>query len=322
MDPITMLAIGSAVSSGAGAIGGLMNSRSSAAASRAQNDIAFRNYYMQQRLARLQEQMATAGNTDARGNVTEYVPGVGWVSRPTAETQGIIRASDNEERLRLTTDAVRGRMQREGNFTRQLNEGAAADATLASQDVGQQSLPSLRSAMIERGVAGAMSGANDMRRRIGLVGIRSGTGQQRAIAQLGRQGMQDTRTAIAEARLNAPSEYVERRAARVGNNLNQYGALASRATAPDGVAFAPQQITAGLDASMRSRGNTVAQALGSAMSVDAPRVGSTEDRTPVALDSLGQYLAGLSRMGGQRPPPNNLSGTNNFNVYGGDPFRN
>lgn len=299
MDPMTLLAGAGAVSSGIGALQGLFGSRSGASAARAQNDLAFRNFYIQQRLARLQEQMARAGTVDARGNVTEYVDGVGWVSRPTDATRGLIVASDNEERQRNTGDAVRSRMRREGNFRRQANEGASADAIMAGMDRGQQSPDSLRAAMIEAGVARAMSGANDMRGRLGLVGLRTGTGSQTALAQLGRQGMQDTRTAIAEARLNAPSEYVARKGARVGNTLNQYNALAARATAPDDVPFQPSQIADTLDGTMRGRANTSAQALGAAMGVRPPSVSSTENRTPVATDSLGQYLRGLAKQGQQ-----------------------
>ena len=293
----TALLAAGAAGSLAGGAAGLMNAGTGAAAARAQNDIAFRNYYMQQRLARLQEEMARAGTTNSRGDRTEYVPGVGWVERPTETTRGIIAASDNEERLRLAQDAPRARMRREDNFTRQTREGQEADAILGGMRTGQQTPDDLRAAMIEAGVARAMSGANDMRGRIGLVSLRSGTGGQEALASLGRNAMRDTRTAIAEARLEAPSEYQSRRAARVNPRLNQYQSLVARASAPDEVQFQPTNLDEGLGQALRSRMNMAPQALGAAMNVDAPNVAFREDRTPVALDSLGQYLVGLNRLG-------------------------
>lgn len=293
----TALLAAGAAGSLAGGVSGLMNAGTGASAARAQNDIAFRNYYMQQRLARLQEEMATAGSTNARGDRTEYVPGVGWVERPTEQTRGIIAASDNEERRRLTEDATRGRLRREDNYTRQVRDGQDADAIMGGIRTGQQTPDDLRAAMIEAGVARAVSGGDDMRKRIGLVSLRQGTGGQEALARIGRNAMGDTRTAIADARLNAPAEYQERRSARVNPRLNQYQALVSRASAPDDVQFQPTNLDEGLGQTLRSRMNMAPQGIGSAMNVDTPRIGSTENRTPVALDSLGQYLVGLNRMG-------------------------
>lgn len=293
----TALLAAGAAGSLAGGVGGLMNASSGAGAARAQNDVAFRNYYMQQRLAQLQEEMARAGTTNARGDRTEYVPGVGWVERPTEQTRGIIAASDNEERRRLTEDATRGRLRREDNYTRQVRDGQDADAIMGGMRTGEQTPDDLRAAMIEAGVARAVSGSNDMRRRIGMVSLRSGTGGEQALAQIGRNAMDDTRTAIADARLNAPSEFQSRRNERVNPRINQYQTLVSRASAPDDVQFQPTTLDEGLGQTLRGRMNMAPQGIGSAMSVSAPNVQYREDRTPVAMDSLGQYLVGLNRMG-------------------------
>lgn len=297
MDPFTIAMLGGAAASGIGALGGIANGRAASAAANAQNDIAFRNFYMQQRLAQLQEQMATAGTTNARGDRTMYVPGVGWVERPTEQTRGIIAASDNEERRRLAEDAIRGRMRREDNYARQLRDGQDADAIMGGIRTGEQTLDDLRAAMIEAGVARAVSGGNDMRRRIGMVSLRSGTSGEEALATIGRNAQMDTRTAIADARLNAPSEFQQRRSERVNPRINQYQALRASASAPDDVQFQPTQLDQGLGAALRSRMNMAPQALGSAMGVQSPNVQFREDRTPVGIDSLGQYLQGLARMG-------------------------
>jgi hypothetical protein len=296
MDPFTIAMLVSAASSAAGVGMGAMQGQQAQQAANAQNDIALRQFYANRRTAQQQEEMARAGTRNARGDVTEYVPGVGWVERPSATTQGMIAASDQEQRLRLTQDMPRARMLREDNFGRQLKEGAAADAMLSGINTGSQSVEDLRGALIRAGTAKASSGADDMRKRIGLVSLRSGSGGEQALAQLGRNRMADTRTAIAEADLEAPSEYVDRRGARTNSRLNQYGALAARASAPDGVPFTPTVLDERLSDVLRSRANMAPQALGNAMSLDGPRVQHAEDRTPVGLDSIGQYLQGLTRM--------------------------
>jgi hypothetical protein len=187
-------------------------------------------------------------------------------------------------------------MLREANFGRQLAEGNMADSILSGINTGSQSVEDLRGALIRAGAAKATGGADDMRKRIGLVSLRSGTGGQEALARLGRNGLADTRTAIAEADLEAPSEYVARRGARVNSRLNQYGALAARSSAPEGTPFTPTVLDEKLSDTLRSRANMAPQALGSAMSLEGPAIRFAENRTPVALDSIGQYLQGLTRM--------------------------
>lgn len=275
-----------------GTLVGLKNANTAARTSQQQNDLALRNFYQQQRLAKLQEEMAKAGSTDARGNRTEYVPGVGWITRTTDGTRDLLNASDNEERQRLSTDAIRSRTRRGSTFTRQLNEGALAEAELAQINEGRETPADLRATLTERNVARAVSGADDMRKRIGLNALRTGTGGEVALATLGRNAMADTRTAIAEANVDAPQMYSERRAARVNPRLNAYNMFAGRASAPDDTPFAPNNLDEGLMATLRARANTAPQALGSAMGVDAPRLTNVEDRTAVALGGLGSSLMG------------------------------
>jgi hypothetical protein len=287
----------SLASSAAGAIKGVTGGGNANEAANVQNDINFRNYYLQQRLASLQEEMARAGSVNARGDKTEYVPGVGWVTRQSAQTDALIKSSDQEQRLRNTTDASRSRMRRENTFGRQANEGQQADAILGGINTGQQTPADLRAAMIEANVAKAVSGGDDMRKRIGMVSLRSGSGGQQALADISRNNMMDTRSAIADANLNAPDEYNARRSARVNPRLNQYNMLAERATNADDVSFQPTTLEEGLTASARSRANMAPQSIGSAMNVDAPRVGYSESRKPVGLDSLGSFLLGAKTMG-------------------------
>lgn len=325
--------------SGIGAIGGLLNSGSQARAIREQNNIAFQNYLLQRQIAMQQlemqqrqlsyanaaqgrqeglqreqldqqRQMATAGQVDSRGNRIEYVPGVGWVTTPSQQTRALQTASDAEEMQRLTTDAIRSRMRRGRTEQQQLREGAAAEPLLAELTAPVQETPAdVRGLLVNRNVARAMSGRNEMRSNIGRSSLRRGDANPRALAELGRDGRADTRTAIAEAAYDAPVEAAARRTARLGDTTNRYNVLASRASAPDDVPFAPTGVGQSLSQLLAQRASAGGQisvpgvgAIPQAQAVNvpqAPQYRNAESRWPVALDALGSALTefGKTKMG-------------------------
>lgn len=270
-------------------------SRRNAKLQRAQQQLQFLNYLENRRLRMLQEDMAKAGTVDARGNVTEFVPGVGWVTRPSEATRTAINASDTEQRLRLAQDMTRARMQRENTFNRQLQEGAQANAILAGLDVGGETLDDLRGALIERNVARAVSGPNAMRSNVGTTALRQGTGAEAALAAANRGAVADTRTALAEARFDAAPMLAERRSARVNPILNQYNLLASRATAPDNVAFNPTSLDEGLAKTLAARANQDTRGLSYAMQNVRPPSGTIDDMTGAAYANFGRALSGLAQ---------------------------
>jgi peptide deformylase len=81
MDPFTIAMLLSAGSSAAGVGLGALQAGQAQRAANVQNDLAMRQFYINRRIAQQQEEMARAGTRNARGDVTEYVPGVGWVER-------------------------------------------------------------------------------------------------------------------------------------------------------------------------------------------------------------------------------------------------
>ena len=296
----------------AGTIGGLLQARrgqdaaerSNAASlafaqqnQRQQGQLGLLNYLLQRQAARSQDELARAGVVNARGDRTEYVPGIGWVERPAESTRALIGLGDNEERLRMAADAPRGRMQREDAAARMRREGQLADEMLAGMNVGSETLDGLRAALMERNLARAASGADDMRRRIGLQGLRTGQISAPMLASLARNQMLDRRTAMAEANVDAPEEFQARRANRIGPRLNQYNALAGRVGAPDAAAQPPPQIAESLTALLRNRTGVSAPGMTRIDSIAAPEFRSTENRVPVALDSLGQFLRSAGRDG-------------------------
>jgi phage gpG-like protein len=242
-----------ALASGIGSIFGSRNkSKVDTAAIAAQNDINFRNYYLQRQIAARQQEMAQAGTRDARGDVTEYVPGVGWVSRPTDTTRGIISASDSEERTRLTRDAVQQRLQRGNQFDRQLREGAEADVQRTDAGVGRQTLDDIRGTLIARNAARANSGRLNAASTVGIRSLQGASGAD-AIREMSRTAAPDLRTAITEAEADSNPEFEARRAGREGNSLNRYNVLAGRATTPVGQQSAVTDIDNNLSSLLANR---------------------------------------------------------------------
>lgn len=292
MDPATIAMLANAGMQIYGSYNQMQGANRNTAMQRQQQQLAFMNYLENRRLRMLQEDLAKAGTTDARGNVTEFVQGVGWVTRPTDATRSMISASDTEQRLRLAQDMTRGRMQRENTFARQQQEGARADAILSGIDVGGETLDDLRGALIARNVARAVSGPNAMRSNVGTTALRQGSGAEAALAAANRGAVADTRTALAEARLDAAPTLAERRSARVNPVLNQYNMLASRATAPDNVAFNPTSLDEGLAKTLAARANQDTRGLSQAMQNVRPPTGTIEDFGPAGEVGFGKSITG------------------------------
>ncbi|CAB4150528.1 hypothetical protein UFOVP568_40 [uncultured Caudovirales phage] len=282
MAATALLALGAAGSlAGAGA--GIMGANNAAKASKQANNMAMLQFLEQRRLAELAQRQAEEGTTDSRGNRTRYVPGVGFVTELTEASRRIQTASDAEELQRNTVDAASSRAIREMAARRQAREAGLADATLAQRDVGARTQEGVQSALIASKAARAMAGSRAMQRNVNLGALRQGSGGEVALAELGRSGLEDARTAIADARLEAAPTTVAQNAARLSANDASYNMLASRATNPLGNTFRPSTISDGTSGARAAQ----QQALANAMGVRAPQFGFAEDRTPTAIAGLG-----------------------------------
>jgi hypothetical protein len=238
MDPMTLFAGMNAVGGVASPIIQLLGQRSQQATAAAGLDMQWRNLQMQQQMQEFQREMATAGTTDARGNRTKYVPGVGWVEIATDKTKALLDASDSEELARLITDMPRERTRRDANAQFQSTErGEAEKRLLGLAAGGGRTLDDIEAALTEANLANIRDPVDDAASDINMQLLRSGTGAAPIMEALAIRGSKDTRSALANARLMAPSLYQQEKAEREGGFLNPYGALISRGTAPDGIAF-------------------------------------------------------------------------------------
>jgi len=282
-----------------GAIQGASQARAAAQAQARSNEVSMAQYITQRRDAQLQQQAAADGSTDARGNRTRFIPGLGTVVELADGTRQLINASDQEEYLRNTSDAADSRVLRQLAARRGVNEGAQADAALAQGAQGTESIDAVHGNLALANVAQAMSGNNATREAATMQRLRQGSGGERLMAELSRNGQADTRTALANARRDAAPEFMQRNNARESNAANLYNMFASRATNPVGGGFQPTSVgMAGEQAGGRVQA-AMAQAAGNVQNIRAPQMGFTEDRTPVAIAGLGAALSSGSRLLGE-----------------------
>lgn len=285
-------AAGAVASAGAG----IMSASAGGKAAAASNAVAYRNYLLQREIAQKQLELAQATQTDARGNKVKYIPGVGWVTETTEQTRGVLSASDNEERLRLSRDAVISRLGRTSQFDRQLNEAADADAVRYALGADQRRPEDIRGLLMLRNAARATSGADEAVKQIGMQALRGGSGAAEALGAVSRNAMPSLRAAIAEAQVEAPAQYEAERSASRGQRLNEYGLLAGRATTPIGEVAAPTTIDNDLASLLASRINSSSGSSGYiGYGLRNPDIKSTEDKTPLAIGNFGAALSGIAK---------------------------
>jgi hypothetical protein len=282
--------------SAVGAIQGITQGNAAAKASREANNIAMMQFLEQRRQAELAQRQAEEGSTDSRGNRVQYIPGRGWVTTLTEPSRRIQTASDVEELQRNTTDAASSRAIREMAARRAAVEAGLADATLAQRGIGERSVADVQAALLSSKAARAAAGNRAMQRNVNLGALRQGSGGEVALAELGRSGLEDARTAIADARLEGAPTAVAQNAARLEGNDRSYNMLAGRATSPLNATFRPSTV-GDASAEAANRGSSaVMQATLNRSRLTAPQIGFAEDKTPTAVAGLGSATMGAGSL--------------------------
>lgn len=294
MDPMSIAALASAGMQAFGAVQGASQGRAAADAQRNANNIALLNWLQNRENAEFQRQLATAGQVDARGNRTTYVPGVGFVSTPSTFSRGMQDVADAEAIMGYAVDQPRARTEAQQAFLRRLAAGADAEAARAGRFLGRQSLPEVESRAIELGFAEADSGADALRNAIGINAIRTGTGGEQALAASARNAIADRRTALARARANAPGAFTTSR--------DQQNTMAENAIAAP-MRRASGQTTARLQGgTLDSMNPSASRELASRFltrggQVEAPRLGYADDRTSIGIAGAGRAFENLLTQG-------------------------
>jgi hypothetical protein len=264
MDPISLIGAGSALG------GGILNLFSQGQQQQQQQgalQMAMQNYLLNKRIADQQYELATAGQEDARGNKTRYVPGQGWVTDTTPETASLIKQSDAIARNRGTDDLTRGQDERSRNYNRRMTEGSAASPLLAQMQYGYGA-PTREGVVGANKIAGVTSvaeNADNVKSGYASAALRTGTGTNNlgpTLASADRGATAGIRTALARGDAEGGPLYDEMLAKFNGSKLDPYNMLATRASNAEGSSFQPENISGGLDSTMLQRAGVGANVAG------------------------------------------------------------
>lgn len=152
MDPISLALMGTA------AAGSIMNGMAANDAAQLNNQISMLNYYEQQAAnqrarqeARRQQMDAQLGSTDAAGNRTYFIPGVGWVTDLSEDQQAIQDASEEEMKRQLSQGARDERVQERANVRRNREDTQATEAERELRATRRPDEGALRQLLLARG---------------------------------------------------------------------------------------------------------------------------------------------------------------------------
>lgn len=258
MDPVTLIGIGGSLASGAMNLFGQSRQQDN---SQAALQMAMQDYMLRKQQMERQYELATAGQQDARGNRVRYVPGRGWVTDLTPQSQSMLNRSDAVQNQGYVESLGRGAEERRGAFNRRLTEGSAASPLLDAMrfGYGAPSREGVSGANKIAQVTGASEGADQVRSGYAGAALRTGSGSaplRTTVANIDRGATQGIRSALAKGDADAGPLYTQMLDQFNQSKLNPYNLLASRASNVENMPFNPEGISGGLDAMSLSRGKS------------------------------------------------------------------
>lgn len=216
-------------------------------------DIQEENLIAQQMLARKQLELATASRTDARGNTVLYIPGQGWITHLSPDSASTVKMSDDLERKQMIRALTTGQADESRNFNRRLQEGAAADEFMGGLKFGMPDRDVVRGRRTISNVTQAAEGADLAKNAVTGAALRTGASSgpvTQNVGTLNRAGAAGVRTALARSDDEADPLFTTMLQNAQKSKLDPYNMLASRASNSSGMAFKPENVSAGVDASL------------------------------------------------------------------------
>lgn len=251
MDPISAIVLSGAVSTGGSFLSGMMGAD-------AQRETGMWNYYANlanihaQQQAR-QEAMAFAerdrserqlGSTNASGDRTYFVPGQGWVTDLSAESQGLHNMQRAEQGRILSEDLPRAREQMRTNARRQGEEEYIAGGLRDEFSRIQRMMPNEMEGLIYGASArGINEGHDETLRNAMRSAIRSGASNSGAVlSDLARARARDLGDASLKARLSSREMAQQDFDGQRKGVSNLYNFFATRAGAMPSATFRPENL--------------------------------------------------------------------------------
>jgi hypothetical protein len=239
-----------------GAVGSIVGASIAADASKYATNtnwsIALMNYYAREReryQARVEASRIEAkqdlGMTDMKGNTTRFIPGQGWVQEAAPATKALMDR-ENTERMAQFGDLATKRRMTQVNQARQIQEGDKARALF--EEMKHTTAPT--AGELERLIGNAQStGTNrafDDTLKIGTrQAMRTGTNPSGIMSEIARQRGKELAGIGGAARTQAMSLAPQLADQENKMETNLYNLFATRASAPQDVAFSPTPIDSG-----------------------------------------------------------------------------
>lgn len=214
--------------------------------------MAMQDYALRKKQMEQQYELATAGQQDARGNKTSYIPGVGWVTTLTPASQSMLNRSDAVQNQGFVESLGRGADERSTAFKRRLDEGSAASPLLDAMryGYGAPSREGVAGASKIAGVTGASEAGDQARSGYSAAALRTGSGGaplQTTISNIDRGATQGIRSALARGDAEAGPLFQQMTDQFNQGKLNPYNMLASRASNVENIPFNPEGISGSID---------------------------------------------------------------------------
>jgi hypothetical protein len=214
--------------------------------------IALMNYYARER-ERFQAQIEASrieakqdlGQTDAKGNTTKFVPGVGWVQE-LAPAQKALQARQDSEQMAQFGDLAKKRRHMDLNLARQAKEADYGNALF--DEMKTRAAPT--AGEIERLITGAQAtGTNrafdDTAKIASRQALRTGTNPSGILSEIARQRGKELGNIGGAARTQAMSLAPQLEDQEEKMKANLYNLFATRASANPEASFSPIAIDTG-----------------------------------------------------------------------------
>lgn len=272
--------------------------------------MALFNYYQEEARRRQAIQQAEKirseqklGATDAAGNRTHFVEGVGWVSDLSEKGQRMQDAQDKEQMQVLTHDLPARRAKMDENIQSQIPERAQANALLdmfrnriVNRPTDEATEAWMRDART-RGVSEAADASQDNAMR-GV--IRSGSSNAGKVAAESQKARQKALAdAFLDAKLGAKDYGRNALAQELAGLGNSYNMFATRASQMPGVSYQPQNLEGNADSLMKAFADNAQQGNGLAATAYGDPVRAVDYKQEPnygIANTVQQFGGGLSDM--------------------------
>jgi hypothetical protein len=304
--------IAAGIGAGGSIISGMMGANAASEAQDTNWKINLLNYYARERerqdrirQAGITDRENKLGVTDARGNQTKFVPGVGWVSTLSKEDEAMQDAQNAEQMRVLEQDLPARRAVMQRNVQRGLEDESSADSLRREMRTlrpgNDQELESLLYGAATRSMGESFDATTEAATREAARTGSSNIGK--LLSGIAEQRAKSFGDAAMEAKLRARGSGQQEYDARRSGLSNLYNMFATRASVAPDVSYAPQNVDAGSQRSQAllskqglEAGSNLATAFGAkggSMDYMQPDYGMAN-----AVGSGARALAGMFRQPG------------------------